>query len=257
MITNQKINNFEDIDGLIKFVLTAALACLPFFIVKQMNYVILSVFLLGAAFVLRVRLRTLMVSAASYGIIVLLPYFFGLLLSSILYLMTDNALFRVYQGYYEVSLRLFRLSVVWYVSMLYFYTTPISTVIGLLDKLFSPLKFLGVPVADYLKVVMCIVIELKETGTDVVKNLRESMRSNIGSEKKKFQINITGISQIIVSLIVNSFEKLDKVQSFVENANPDDLYGYSFKITKRDIAVIFSFVLLTTVVSIIENGYWL
>jgi len=236
MITNH-------LDGLIKFILTAALACLPFLIVEQMNYVILSVYLLGAAFVLRVRLRTLMVSAASYSIIVLLPYFFGLLLSSILYLMTDNALFRVYQGYYEVSLRLFRLSVVWYVSMLYFYTTPIGTVIGLLDKLFFPLKLIGVPVTNYLKVVMCIVIELKETGTDVV--------------KKKFQRNITGISQIIVALIVNSFEKLDKVQSFVENAKPEDLYGYSFKITKRDIAVIFSFVLLTTVVSIIENGYWL
>jgi len=255
MITKQKTNNLENLDSLIKFVLTAALACLPFFIEKQLNYVILFVFLLGLTFVLRVNLRTLMVSAASYCLIVLLPYFFGLLLSGILYLMTDNSLFGVYQGYYEVSLRLFRLSVVWYVSMLYFQTTSIETVIGLLDRLFSPLKFIGVPVPDYLKVVMYVVIELRETGTEVVKNLREGMRSNIGSKKRKFQINITGVSQIIVSLLVNSFEKIDKVQSFVENANPEDLYGYSFKLTKREIAAISSFVFLTTVVSIVENGY--
>ena len=253
-LKTQKDTEFSDLDGLIKFILTTVLSIMPFLFHKQMSFGILSVYLLLVTLASKIKLRTLLISTASYCIIVLIPYLFGLLMNSLFYLISDNVIF-AYQGTYEIFLRLFRLLVIWYVSILYFHTTPIKIVIGLLDKLFTPLRLMGVPVSDYLKVVMCIVIELKETGTEVTKSLGKSMRSVIGSDKRRFKINIKGISQIIVSLIVNSFEKIDKIQSFVEKVDPNNLYNYSFKLSKSDVIGIVSCIFLTAVVLIVEKGY--
>lgn len=250
-------NESWEMDGLIKFILAIALAGMPFLFEKQMSLGILSVYLLIATLVLKIKFKTLLISFASYGIIVLIPYLFGFLMNGLLYSLTNNDLFTYHHGTYEIFLRLFQLFIIWYVSILYFQTTPMKTVIGLLDKLLFPLKLIGVPVKDYLKVVMCIVLELKGTGADMKKSFVDSSRSTIGGTKGKFKINIQGISQSIVSLLVNSFEKLDKIQAFVENVNPDDLYHYKFKVSKRDVAAMMSFILLTAVLFMIERGNWL
>lgn len=251
----QKDSQFSNLDGLIKFIVATALCIIPFIVHRPMSFGILSVYLLIVTLVSKIKLRTLLISAASYSIIVLIPYLFGLLMNGLFYSISGNVVF-AYQGSYEIFLRLYRLFIIWYVSILYFHTTPMKTVIGLLDKLFTPLKLVGVPVTDYLKVVMCIVLELKETGTEVTKSLGESMRSAMGGAERKFKINIKGISQIIVSLIVNSFGKLDKIESYVEQVNPEDLYNYSFKLSKSDVIGVLSFIFLAFVVMMLEKGYW-
>lgn len=251
----QKID-FTEMDGLLKFILATVVAGMPFLLQRQASFGILSVYLVFVTLVSKIKPKTLLISGTSYGIIVMIPYFFGLLMNSLFYSFTHNEIFVYHQGPYEIFLRLFRLFVIWYVSILYFHTTPMKTVIGLLDKLFTPLKLVGVPVADYLKIVMCIVLELKETGSEVTKSLGESMRSVMGGARRKFKINVKGISQIIVSLIVNSFEKLDKIESFVEQVKPEDLYSYRFKLSKSDGIALASFILMTCFVVVIEKGYW-
>lgn len=249
-------NEFSNLDGLIKFILATVLCVMPFLFHNQISFAILSGYLLIVTLVTKIKLKTLLISAASYCVIVLAPYLFGLLMNALFYSFSGNVIF-AYQGSYETFLRLFRLLIIWYVSILYFHTTPMRTVIGLLDKLFTPLKLIGVPVADYLKVVMCIVLELKETGSEAMKRLGDNMRSVMGGQKRRFEINIKGISQIIVSLIVNSFEKIDKIQSFVEKVNSDDLYNYKFELSKGDLIGVLSFILLTAVVLMLEKEYWL
>lgn len=251
-----KENEHWEMDGFIKFILATVLATIPFFFEEQMSFVIISFYLILATLILRIKLRTLLISAASYCIIVLIPYLFGLLMNEFISSVTNSELFVYSQSYYEIFLRLFRLFLIWYVSILYFHTTPMKTVIGLLDKLFFPLKLIGVPVKDYLKVVMCIVLDLKGTGVEMKNKFLESARSTIGGTKGKFRINIKGISQIIVSLIVNSFEKIDKIQSFVEEVNADDLYNYNFKISKKDGIAVSSFVVFLFLIILIEKGYW-
>ncbi|KUO64145.1 MAG: ABC transporter permease [Gracilibacter sp. BRH_c7a] len=251
-----KENEHWDMDGFIKFILATGLASMGFFFEEQMSFGILSIYLLIVTLVLRIKFRTLLLSAASYCVIVLIPFLFGILMNSVIFSLTNNELFVYNQGSYELVLRLFRLFLIWYVSILYFHTTPLKTIIGLLDKLFFPLKLLGVPVKDYLKIVMCIVLDLKGTGVEMKNKFLESARSSIGGTKGKFKINIKGISQIIVSLLVNSFEKIDKIQKFVEEVNTEDLYHYSFKISKRDVVAVLSFVLFTSAVIMIEKGYW-
>ena len=249
-----KTAELSDMDGLIKFILAIMLSVMPFFVQKIMSFGIIFIYLLLMTLLSRIKLSTLLISASSYLIIVLLPYLFGLLMNGVIYSFSNNNLFAYHQGPYEVFLRLFRLFIIWYVSILYFQTTPMKTVLGLLDKFLTPLKLVGVPVADYLKVVMGSVLELKETGTEVKKSLEEGMRSVMGGNGRKLQLNIKGLSQIIVSLIVNSFGKLDKIERFVEQANPDDLYDYCFMLTKREMVVVLNFVLLTLLVFMVEKG---
>jgi len=245
---------FTDMDGLIKLILAIILGGMPFLFENQMSFVILAVYLLTMTLASRMRYKTLLISATSYFIIVLIPYLFGYSINSLLYSVTHNEIFTYDQGPYQIFLRLVRLFIIWYVSILYFHTTPIKTVIGLLDKFMFPLKLIGVPVRDYLKVVMCIVIQLKGTGAEMKKNFMNRARSTIGARKGRFKINVRGISQIIVSLLVNSFEKVDEIQSFVENVKADDLYYYKFKISKRDIVVVLTFMLLIAVLYLSENG---
>src|SRR5665648_1030584 len=204
------------------------------------------VFLSWQDVLLIVIVRSFVVAILTRG--VLMPYLFGLLMNPLIYSFSNNELFSYQQGPNEIFLRLFKLLIIWYVSILYFHTTPLKTVLGLLDKCLTPLKLVGVPVADYLKVVMGSVIELKEMGAEIMKSLEESVRSVVRGRGGKFNINIKGLSQIIVSLIVNSFGRLDKIERFVEQANSDDLYHYSFKLTSREMVVVLSFVLFTSLV---------
>lgn len=257
-LTNQKTlksAKFSDIDGFIKFIQAIVLASMPFLLLKPMSIGLLSVYLLIVTFFSGIKSRSLIMSAMSYCIVFLFPYLFGLLTNTLLYYFSGSDAFSYHQSSYEIFLRLFRLFIIWYVSILYFHTTEMKTVIGLLDKLLTPLKLVGVPVSDYLKVVMCIVLELTEMGSEVKKSLGESMRTAIGGSKWKFKINMKGISQIIVSLIVNSFEKLDKIESFVAKSAADDLYHYRFKLSINDVISVLGFFLLISLILMVEKGY--
>lgn len=248
---------YSNMDAFIKFILAVALAGMSFLLYKPASLGILVGCLLIVTLAVRIKLRTLVLSTASYCIVVLIPYFFGLLLNSLFLSFVNYDSVANHQVQYEIFLRLFRLFIIWYVSILYFQTTPMKTLIGLLDKFLTPLKLTGVPVADYLKVVMCIVIELKETGFEIKKSLEESMRSVAGGTRCKLKTIIKGIAQIIVSMIVSSFEKLEKIQSFVEKVNPADLYESKFKVSKSDAVLLLSFILLVLLVFNVEKGHWL
>jgi energy-coupling factor transport system permease protein len=250
-----KTDELSGMDGLIKFILAILLAVLPFLVQSALSLSIISVCFVIVTLASRIKPKSLLISAASYGIIVLIPYLFGLIMNALISSFSNNALFVSQQGPYESFLRLFRLFIIWFVSILYFHTTPMKTVLGMLDKLLSPLKLLGAPIDDYLKVIMCVVIELKSMGTEVKKELSEKMHSVMGESGRIHKLNIKGISQIIVSIIVDSFGKLDRIESFVENVTAQELYYYRFKLSLKDGLVVIGFALFATLVWMIEKGH--
>lgn len=242
-----------EMDGLIKLILATALAVVPFYCREPWSFALFAAYLALVTLSSKIRPRTLLLSAASYGIVVLFPYFFGLLMSWIFYMLFRNPAFALQSEGYEIFLKLARLFLIWYISILYFNTTPMKAVIGMTDKLLTPLKWLRVPVGDYLKVIMCIVHELGEIGPELKKSWGENMRKTAaGKSRRVFKLSIKGISSVLVSLIVDSFQKLDKVQAFVEHAGPG-FYSYRFKIRKYDGLAAVSMVILFTVVSVLER----
>lgn len=232
-----------DMDGLVKLLIAIMLAVTAFFLDQPVSLLLLSACLLISAVVLRIKWRTLFLSTVSYVVIVLVPFLFGYLISELLYLFTGNELFAFQQSGYDVFLRIFRLFVIWFVSILYFHTTPLKTIIGLLDKFLFPLKKAGVPTEDFLKIVMCVVLDLKQKGAELKENFMENARAVMGGDQATLKAKMKGVSRIIVSSLVNSFEKIDDIQQSIENLQADDLYGYKLKISLKEIValVIFSF----------------
>lgn len=250
-------NEYHGLDALVKFIIVIAFSVVPFYIEKQLNLVVLILYLLIAALATKIKLRTLLLSAASYFIIVLFPFLFGYFTTEVIYYFSGNEMFSYSQSGYEVFLRLFRLFIIWFVSILYFHTTPTETVIGLFDKLLAPLKLIKVPIQDYLKVIMCIVIDLKGKGAELrdsfMKNAREALGGDDNVEKLKLRDKIKGISRIIVSLLVDSFEKINEVQKIVDNLDSEELYNYKLKIGIREILVVFIFIILIVALFILEH----
>lgn len=253
--TNIPTTDSTDIDGLFKLMIVIALAITPFYLEKEISLAFLFAGLLIATVVTKIKFRTLLLSAASYFIIVLIPYLFGYFMSELLYLFTNNDFFAYKQSGYEVFLRVFRLFVIWYVSILYFHTTPMNTVIGLMDKLLYPLKLVRVPVRDFLNIIVCIVAELKGKGTELKDSFMENARSAIGGEKIKLRTKIKGVSHIIVSLLINSFEKINDIQNSLENLNTDELYNYRIKISLKEIVVVLIFAIFISGLFVVEKGY--
>lgn len=256
-INVSKSDRPADMDGLIKLLLAIALAVTAFFLDQPVSLLILSAYLAISALVLKIKWRTLFLSTVSYVVIVLVPFLFGYLMSELLYLFTDNELFAYKQSGYEVFLRIFRLFVIWFVSILYFHTTPLKTIIGLLDKFLFPLKKLGVPTEDFLKIVMCVVLNLKQKGAELKENFLENARSAMGGDKTTLKAKMKGVSRVIVSSLVNSFEKINDIQQSIENLKAEDLYGYKLKFSAKEIVVTVIFSFFIWGLLWIEKGFFL
>lgn len=246
-------NPFEDLDGLIKLLLVIAIAMMPFYVNKPASYGIFMVYLVLVTLVSRIRYRTLLLSGASYSIIVLIPYLFGILVSGLLYFMTKNEAF-ILQGSQEVFLRLFRLFIIWYVSILYFHTTPIETILGLLDKLLFPLKLIKLPVQDYLKIIMLVVMDLKGTGEEIKIRFVDRARAASGGTRSTLRQKINAISQTIVGALVDSFQKVDKIEDLLANVTTEEIFNYRLRLTKQEGLAIISLALLISILRLIEKG---
>lgn len=241
-------------DGLIKLSLATGLGVISFRCEKPASFIVIMLFLVVTTWLARVNGRTMLVSAASYGMIVVMPYLLGIAMNELLYLVTVNPVFVYRQGIQPVVLKLVRLFLIWYISVFYFQITPIETVIGMADRMLSPLKRLGVPIEEYLKVTMCVVIELRKMPSEVKRNLGLRMRRAVGKNRWDIKAKIKGVADILVTLIVDSFQKLGRIQSFVEEAAPGDLYNYRFRLSKYDGMGIIAVVLLAGFVFLLEKA---
>jgi energy-coupling factor transport system permease protein len=244
-----------DLDGFLKFILAVGLAALPFFFQNYWSFIVLSIYLLIITVILRIKLKILIISITSYCIMVLIPCLFGIAVQSFLHSRTDNSLLLFNQDTSQLILRLICLLIVWYVSMLFFYTTQLKTIMGLLDKLLSPLSLIGVPIKDYLKIVLCIVIELQDKGSQIKEAVLKSARS-FGSKAGIFRINFQGISKVIVSLLVNSLRELDNIENMVKSISAEQLGSYQFAFSKKEGIALLSFAFLTVLIVLIEKGFW-
>lgn len=55
---------------------------------------------------------------------------------------------------------------------------------------------------------------------------------------------ITVISNVLVAFIVNSFQRLDEVEEYVRQVESKDLFTYKCTISKAEVLLVMSFVLL-------------
>lgn len=246
-----------DLDAFIKLIIALVLAVAPFKIARPASFMIIGIVLIVAAVMLRLKPRTLLWGAASYGVIVVFPYAFGLAVSAVAALVTaDHGGQALLDGpaMQHALLRLFKLFVVWYAGIVYFQTTPVPAVLGLLDRLLSPLSRIGVPIRDYLKIVMCVVLELKAAGSGLKQTFLDHQRRAGGSAASTLKHKIGAIARVIAASLASSFDKIDTIQNFVEKTRAEDLFRYTFKLARPERMALLFAALFIVALYLSESG---
>ena len=245
-----KKKGFWPIDSGYKLFVAVMLSFVPFFIDHYLSFILLSVYLFLSTFVYGARLPEMMKSMTAYLIIIIIPYTFGLLMAWGVSFVSGTEMSMVYGSFEDVGLRLLQLFLLWYATSLFFFSTPTEELLGVFDRALTPLKTLGVPVKDFLKVIMCVVNELKQLAPGVKERFKES--TAVLSEKSTWGMKIRVISNILVAFIVDSFKRLDEVEEYVNRVEAEELFMYQSSISKSEVILFISFVLLIYTMIMLE-----
>jgi len=252
-LTEIKIKNslLAELDAGLKACIAIILTIIAAICEKQVSLSLIFLYLVFATVLLGSNFRFLLKNMVAYGIVFLLPYFFGLLLSMLLGHFFSNALYVSDLVLKETLLRMVRIFFVWYIGSLYICSTPLKSMLGMLKKVFSPLNSLGVPVSKYLTIIMCIVIELTESVSEFKNNAVEQARTIFKDKSMCFKTKIKEISNLLVFFIANSLQKTEEIQKLVDQTNSNN-FTYNFKVSRNEILAIFSFIILLTFLIFLE-----
>lgn len=235
-----------ELDAGLKAGMAITLTVLAIVCEKPISLSLLFLYLVLATVSLGSNLRFLLKNLVSYSLIFLIPYSFGLFLSMLLGYLFPNALYSSDLVLQETFIRMVKIFFVWYIGSLYISSTPLKSILGMLKQVFSPLNRLGVPVSNFLTIIMCIAIHLTESVSDFKTNAVEQARAIFKGKNLGFKAKLKEISNLLVFYIANSLQKTDEIERLMKQTDLFD-YTYRFKIGKNDLLAIVSFVVLLTV----------
>ncbi|SPF38711.1 conserved membrane hypothetical protein [Candidatus Desulfosporosinus infrequens] len=245
--TTLKNSRLADLDAGLKACLSFLLTGLVLVSTKQVSLSLVFCYLVLATVLLGSNFRFLGKNAAAYALIFLLPYFFGLLFSLFMAKLFSNAYYSSDFVIQEIVFRMVRIFYIWYIGSLYIASTPLNSILGLLKSVFSPLSRWGVPVANYLKIIMCIVLKLTESVSDFKNNDVEQARLIFQTKHTSFKTKLKGLSNLLVLFIANSLQKTDEIQQLMDQTSLDD-FTYHFKVTRSELLTIASFMILLLII---------
>ncbi|MDD3315541.1 MAG: hypothetical protein PHH05_08625 [Syntrophaceticus sp.] len=227
-------DKYIEIDAGIKAILAILLGATTLYCNNWPDMIYFAVFLIVITVFLKSNIQFILKNIAAYGIIFVFPCLCGLLLSLLFNKLSPGSAFHSNIIFEGLLLRMVKIFFIWYIGSLYFFTTPFSSIVDMLNKIFSPLNSLGIPVSKYLKIIMCIVNVLtKSVGQfkkDILEEARHIFKDNHLGIKNKFK----ELSNILVDFIANSLQHTDEIQKQVELTCVDNSQ-YTFRITKNAI----------------------
>jgi energy-coupling factor transporter transmembrane protein EcfT len=245
-------NSFlAEMDAGLKACLAILLAVIAINCENRLSLLLIFLYMVLATILMGSNLRFLYKNALSYGIIILFPYFCGLLLSAFLGLLFSTNTYVTGLSFAETLLRVVKIFFIWYIGSMYIYSTPLPAVLGMLKKAVSPLHNIGVPVNRYLVMLKCILNELNESVADFKSNSLEQARI-IFRKKASLKTKTGELAEIIVFFIVNSLHRTEHIQNLVAKTDINDL-TYSLKVARNEVWAVLSFAMLLTAVIISET----
>lgn len=225
---------YIEIDAGIKAVLAILLGVASLYCDNRLDLIYFALFLVVITVFLRSDFRFVLKNIAAYGVIFVFPCLCGLLLSLLVNKLFPGAAFHSNIVFEGLLLKMVKIFFIWYIGSLYFFTTPFRSIVDMLNKVFSPLNSLGIPVSKYLKIVMCIVNVLtKSVGQfkqDILEQARHIFKNNHLGVKTKFK----ELSNILANFIANSLQQTDEIQKQAELTCVDNSQ-YTLRITKNAI----------------------
>ncbi|HWP97141.1 MAG TPA: hypothetical protein VN426_09840, partial [Syntrophomonadaceae bacterium] len=211
-----------EIDAGIKLILAILLAIASSFCNNGLDLVYFTIYLLVITVFLKSDLRFIFKNLLSYGIIILFPYFLGLLLSLALSKFFPGPAYFHNVNLEATSLKMIKIFFVWYIGNLYFFTTPFKSIMDMLNKVLFPLNSIGIPVAKHLNMIMFIVNELTRSVSQFKHDILEQVRHIFKNNHLGVKTKSNELSNILVTFIANSLQRTDEIQEQVEQTCIDN-----------------------------------
>ncbi|MEN6389966.1 MAG: energy-coupling factor transporter transmembrane protein EcfT [Syntrophomonas sp.] len=224
-----------ELDAGIKLVLAILLAVASAFCKNGRDLVYFSIFLFAITVFLKSDLRFILKNLFSFGIIILTPYLFGILLSLGLNRLNPGPVYSIDLN--AALLKMTRIFFIWYIGNLYFFTTSLEAIMDMFDKVFSPLNRAGIPVSRYLNMIMFIVNELSRTVGQFKGEIFEQAGLIFKNRQLGIKTRLKELAHIIVNYIANSLQRTDEIQEQVELSCVNNCQ-YTLRISKNEIAAI-------------------
>lgn len=235
-----KYKNME-IDPGIKAALAILLAIASSFCKNGLDLAYFAVYLLVITVFLKSDLRFILKNLLSYGIIILFPYCFGILLSLLVGKLFPGSGYFNNVGLDAILLKMIKIFFIWYIGNLYFFTTSIESIMDMLKKVFHPLDSIGIPIAKYLNMVMFIINELSRSVGQFKSEIFEQARHIFKNKQLGVKAKAMELSNILVAFIANSLQHTDEIQEQVALTRANN--RYALRISKNEIVAILSFII--------------
>ncbi|MGE5582463.1 MAG: hypothetical protein ACM3X9_07975, partial [Bacillota bacterium] len=176
-------------------------------------YILMVTVLSGLSF------RTLLRNLLYLSVALIVPYLFGLVFSICGALFDTGGFSAQSINLPAIALKFGRLILLGHIASIYMYTTPFGRIVGMLNRLLTPVKRCGAPVRDYLKILLCIRKELP----NAVKRSRDTVarwRDPTGTVKRRsLKSKIEGMANVIVSQILQSFQEIERIQRLIDETD--------------------------------------
>lgn len=235
-------HKYIEIDAGIKAALAILLAIASSFCSNGLDLAYFAVYLLVITIFLKSDLRFILKNLLSYGIIIVFPYSFGLLLALLIGKLFPGAGHFSNVNLDATLLKMIKIFFIWYIGNLYFFTTSIESIMDMLNKALHPLNSIGIPMAKYLNMVMFILNELTRSVGQFKGEIFEQAVHIFKNKQLGVKTKAIELSHILVAFIVNSLQRTDDIQEQVELAQASN-NQYTLKITKNEILAILSFII--------------
>ncbi len=263
--TSSKLNNYrinslnilENMDAGVKLILLLILLFLVFFSNNLINVGILLALSGYIMLFTGLKKNVVIKSVSALFIVICLPYLFGILISVVLSLLQKNIFCFQWYKFHDILLRVLKLFLLVFLSELYLHTTPIKLIANMLYKVFFPFKYLRYTIKKSFKIFIIIVNDIHDNINEFKKKILIKMKPGQLKNIQSIKVNLNTISAIIVSLIVDSFEKIQKIQDSLENEGIDNLDSYVFRITKYDLLGIAVCAIITILIIFLNIYYFL
>lgn len=233
-------DRYVEVDAGIKTVLAILLAVVACFCDSRLDLVYFTIYLVLITVLLGSNLRFILKNLATYGIFIVFPYLCGLFFSFLIQKLFPGPTY-VY-NFEATFFRMVKIFYIWYISSLYFFTTPLKIIMDIFNIIFFPLSYLGIPVAKHMNMVMVVINKLTSSVGQFKQDIMEQAGHIIKDDQLGLKTKLKELSNILVVFIANSLQQTDEIQEQVEMIRQRD-YQYKLRVSKNEILAILTFII--------------
>jgi energy-coupling factor transport system permease protein len=254
-VTECKKSALSKMDAGIKLVISITFAFSIFICKNPISFFIISAFICVSTIFSGISKNVIIKNITPFIVMILLPYVFSIVILKSILLFCNGNFYFFENNTITAIFRTLKIILLSYIGCLYLCSTSIWAVASLFDKLFSPLKRLSVPVSDYIRIlviILCGVPKSAGSAKDIIIQNFTSIRNKNRFDIREFFKTITNS---VVAIIANSFQNVEQVHEILNNKNSYRLDSYHYKASKKDLFGVFFFVIIITLLILIEKNF--